>query len=60
MDVALCVQGIDYLAYAISAGWGISPSEIQSKFGSFNNGRYVYRVRKGILRLCTVVFLERY
>lgn len=47
MDVALCVQGIDYLAYAISAGWGISPSEIQSKFGSFNNGRYVYRSPKG-------------
>ena len=42
MDVALCAQGLDYMAYSIAAGWGISPREIQSKFGSFNNGRYVY------------------
>lgn len=47
MDVALCIQGIDYLAYAISAGWGISPSEIRAKFGSFNNGRYIHTSPSG-------------
>lgn len=47
MDVALCIQGIDYMAYSIAAGWGISSSEIQSQFGSFNNGRYRHLNQKG-------------
>lgn len=47
MDLALSAQGLDYVANAIGQGWGISPRLIMDKFGSFNNGRYVYRSPRG-------------
>ena len=40
MDVALSIRGIEYLARAISEGWGISPSVINDEFKPFLNGRY--------------------
>lgn len=47
MDLALSAQGLDYVANAVSKGWGISPNVIKDKFGSFNNGRYVYNSPTG-------------
>lgn len=40
MDVALSIRGIEYLARAISEGWGISPNVIKEEFKPFLNGRY--------------------
>ena len=47
MDLALSAQGLDYVANAVGKGWGISPNVIKDKFGSFNNGRYVYNSPTG-------------
>ena len=47
MDLALSAQGLDYVANAVGQGWGISADVIRSKFGSFNNGRYVFHSRSG-------------
>ena len=47
MDLALSAQGLDYVANAVGQGWGISADVIRNKFGSFNNGRYVFQSRSG-------------
>lgn len=47
MDLALSAQGLDYVANAVGQGWGISPQVIRERFGSFNNGRYVYHSKSG-------------
>jgi hypothetical protein len=41
MDIALDVNGADYLCTAIAEGWGISPSEISKRFAPYVNGRYI-------------------
>lgn len=47
MDIALTVQGIDYLCYAIANGWGISPEEISTRFEKYINGAYTYEDESG-------------
>lgn len=41
MDVALSIRGIEYIATAISQGWGISPEVIVRDFPMFINGKYI-------------------
>lgn len=41
MDFCLSGWGCDYVATAISEGWGISPEAIAMDFAPFNNGGYV-------------------
>lgn len=47
MDLALTIKGIEYIAKAISEGWGISPSEIEREFKPFLNGRYIHKDAAG-------------
>ena len=42
MDLALSVQGADFVCDGIVKGWGISVDEIKRRFGKYINGRYVY------------------
>lgn len=42
IDLALSIRGIEFIAKAISEGWGISPSQICKEFSAFNNGKYVF------------------
>lgn len=42
MDVALSVNGLEYLARSISEGWGLTPDYISTQFSAFSNGRYIY------------------
>lgn len=41
MDVALSIRGIEYLANAISEGWGLDADYIADAFARFNDGRYI-------------------
>jgi hypothetical protein len=47
MDLALSVQGADFLCDGIGKGWGISSVEIVRRFGHYINGRYVYECEGG-------------
>lgn len=46
IDFALGSWGADYVASAISNGWGIDPEEIAKEFSQFLNGKYT-RERDG-------------
>lgn len=39
-DMALSVQGAEYVCQSMAEGWGISPGYIANDFGSYINGRY--------------------
>lgn len=41
IDLALSIRGIEYLAKAISEGWGIDADTICREFAPFINGKYV-------------------
>lgn len=41
IDLALSIRGIEYIAKAISEGWGIDADTICREFASFNYGKYV-------------------
>lgn len=41
IDLALSIRGIEYIAKAISEGWGIDAKTICREFASFNCGKYV-------------------
>ncbi len=41
IDFCLSGWGCDYVATAISEGWGISPEAIAKDFAPFNNGKYI-------------------
>lgn len=41
IDLALSIRGIEYLAKAISEGWGIDADTICREFAPFNYGKYV-------------------
>lgn len=47
MDLAMSVQGADFLCDGIVKGWGISTEEIMRRFGKYINGRYVYEGEGG-------------
>ena len=47
MDLALSVQGADFLCDGISKGWGISTDELVRRFGRYLNGSYVYEDSSG-------------
>ena len=40
-DLALSIRGIEYIAKAISEGWGIDADTICREFATFINGKYV-------------------
>lgn len=42
MDMCLGVKGVDYLCDAYAKGWGISASELNTKFNPFINGKYKF------------------
>lgn len=46
MDMCLGSKGVDYLCDAYAKGWGISSSEIYSKFKPFINGNYTFNNSK--------------
>lgn len=46
IDFALGSWGADYVASAVSNGWGIDPKEITKEFSQFLNGKYT-RERDG-------------
>lgn len=41
IDLALSIRGIEYIAKAISEGWGIDADTICREFAPFNYGKYV-------------------
>lgn len=41
IDLALSIRGIEYIAKAISEGWGIDADTICREFATFINGKYV-------------------
>lgn len=41
IDLALSIRGIEYIAKAISEGWGIDADTICREFAPFINGKYV-------------------
>ena len=41
IDLALSIRGIEYIAKAISDGWGIDADTICREFAPFNYGKYV-------------------
>lgn len=41
IDLALSIRGIEYIAKAISEGWGIDADTICREFAPFNCGKYV-------------------
>lgn len=47
IDLALTAQGMDYLASAISQGWGLSSKYLSTTFRKYINGDYVHRDEKG-------------
>lgn len=47
MDLALSVQGADFLCAGIAKGWGISSDEIVKRFGRYINGVYTYEDTSG-------------
>lgn len=42
LDLALSVQGADFMCRSIKEGWGISAEMLKRDFGNYINGRYVY------------------
>lgn len=47
MDIAMSAQGADFLCDSIAKGWGISPSEITSRFKRYINGEYTHEAKSG-------------
>lgn len=43
VDMALRVDGIQFMAEGIANGWGMSPAYIRSNFGDYINGAYICR-----------------
>lgn len=41
IDLALSIRGIEYIAKAVSEGWGIDADTICREFAPFNYGKYV-------------------
>ena len=41
IDLALSIRGIEYIAKAVSEGWGIDVDTICREFAPFNYGKYV-------------------
>lgn len=41
IDLALSIRGIEYIAKAVSEGWGIDAETICREFATFINGKYV-------------------
>lgn len=41
IDLALSIRGIEYIAKAVSEGWGIDAGTICREFAPFINGKYV-------------------
>lgn len=41
IDLALSIRGIEYIAKAVSEGWGIDAETICREFAPFINGKYV-------------------
>lgn len=41
IDLALSIRGIEYIAKAVSEGWGIDADTICHEFAPFINGKYV-------------------
>lgn len=47
LDVALDIQGIEYVSNAIAEGWGISPEYVTRTFRDLINGKYEHVSQKG-------------
>lgn len=47
MDLAMSVQGLDFVCDGVAKGWGISVGEIVKRFGRYINGKYVYEDGSG-------------
>jgi len=41
MDIALDVNGVEFICEGVTDGWGLTPEYIRNRFGGYVNGRYV-------------------